>query len=106
MYTRLTRVNASVVVVTRVGSHGVAICAQTLGLRKLWVNYATAEQRTWIAMIEEQVRQHWLRYYKHGDKLAMVSTFNLVRAIPSAVSDDLRERLRVYKRVKSTCGRT
>ncbi|GAB7336563.1 hypothetical protein MBLNU13_g09833t2 [Cladosporium sp. NU13] len=73
-------------------------------MKKQWFierwSSGTAEQRAWIAQIEEQVRQHWLRYYKHGDKPAMVSTFNSVRAVPSAASDDLRERLRVYKRVK------
>ena len=73
-------------------------------MKKQWFvdrwSSGTAEQRAWIAQIEEQVRQHWLRYYKHGGKPAMVSTSNSVRAVPSAASDDLRERLRVYKRVK------
>lgn len=73
-------------------------------MKKQWFadrwSSGTAEQRAWISQIEEQVRQHWLRYYKHGDKPAMVPTSSSVRAVPSAASDDLRERLRVYKRVK------
>ena len=75
-----------------------------LTMKKQWFvdrwSSGTAEQRAWISQIEEQVRQHWLRYYKHGDKSAMASFSNAPRAVSSAAFDDLRERLRVYKRVK------
>lgn len=64
----------------------------------------TAEQRTWIPQVEEQVRQHWMRFYKHIDRKTTLPASRSTRmspaAGPSAGSDDLRERLRVYKRVK------
>jgi hypothetical protein len=73
-------------------------------MKKQWFvdrwSSGTAKQRTWISQIEEQVRQHWLRCYKHGDKQTVVSVPSSSRTAPSAASDDLRERLRVYKRVK------
>lgn len=60
----------------------------------------TAEQRTWISQVEEQVRQHWLRFYKHEGRPTRPSPPSSERVVPPAASDDLRERLRVYKRVK------
>lgn len=59
-----------------------------------------AKQRAWISQIEEQVRQHWLQFYKHRDKPTRASPSSSVWVAPSAASDDLRERLRVYERVE------
>jgi len=63
----------------------------------------TAEQRAWISQVEEQVRQHWLQFYKHKGRPIRPSPPSPGRAVPSAASDELRERLRVYKRVKLGC---
>ncbi|KAF4546988.1 Hypothetical protein D9617_77g092420 [Elsinoe fawcettii] len=64
----------------------------------------TAEPRTWIPQVEEQVRRHWLQFYKHRDKGSTLPSSSSKRVSPaagsSAGSDDLRELLRVYKRVK------
>ncbi|KAF4546932.1 Hypothetical protein D9617_95g039970 [Elsinoe fawcettii] len=67
----------------------------------------TAEPRTWIPQVEEQVRRHWLHFYKHRDKRTTLPSSSSKRVSPaagssagSAGSDDLRERLRVYKRVR------
>lgn len=36
----------------------------------------TAEPRTWISLIGEQVSKHWLRFYKHRDILTITSPSN------------------------------
>lgn len=60
----------------------------------------TTEQRSWIPQVKEQVRQHWLCFYKHTGTAKTLQPPNQARVSLPASSDDLRERLRVYKRVK------
>jgi hypothetical protein len=73
-------------------------------MKKQWFvdrwSSGTAEQRSWIPQVEEQVRQHWLCFYKHTGTANTLQPSNPARASLPASSDDLRERLRVYKRVK------
>jgi hypothetical protein len=73
-------------------------------MKKQWFvdrwSSGTAEQHAWISQVEEQVRQHRLRFYKIKDKPTTIPPPISSREVPSAAFDDLRERLRVYKRVK------
>lgn len=73
-------------------------------MKKQWFvdrwSSGTAEQRSWIPQVEEQVRQHWLCFYKHTGTANTIQPPNPARVSLPAGSDDLRERLRVYKRVK------
>lgn len=46
------------------------------------------------------MRQHWLRFYKHIERPTKLSPSSPLQLVPSAAFDELRDRLRVYKRVK------
>lgn len=46
------------------------------------------------------MRQHWLRFHKHIERPTKLSPSSPLRLVPSAAFDELRDRLREYKRVK------